>query len=198
MVTKYDGDYSRMYKDLGSLKRDISRTMKAGGEGNAIQTNYSNYYQWLKEQQDRLKRGEITADQLRAASAYTLGNYGGVGEMDFVTGNFNLLQPEALAKYTNPDDFLHEALKNLAAEEGGSLVARPEGFYIVKEGGKYEIITPERIAAISRQTLLSNPEYLNFMSQYAVHLGIDPEEFISGDITDRAVNMATIYSKDNR
>lgn len=118
--------------------------------------------------------------------------------MDPVTGNFNLLQPEALAKYTNPDDLLHEALKNLAADEGGSLAARPEGFYIVKEGGKYEIITPERIAVISEQTLRNNPEYINFMTQYATHTGMDPDKLISGDIYNRAVNMANIYRKDNR
>lgn len=45
MVTKYDGDYSRMYKELGALKRDISRTMGAGGKGHAIETNAKNYYE---------------------------------------------------------------------------------------------------------------------------------------------------------
>lgn len=198
MVTKYDGDYSRMYKELGSLKRDITRTMGPGGEGGAIQTNYANYYNWLKGEQDRLKKGEIIQAQLRHGADYYLRNYQGVGQQDPVTGNFNLFQPESLAKYTNPDDFLHEALKNVAADEGGSLVARPDGFYIKTSGGKFEKIDQERIQNIAAQTLMNNPEYVNMMHQLGNHMGVDPAQMIQQDIAERAVRMGNIYRKDNR
>lgn len=198
MVTKYDGDYSRMYKELGSLKRDITRTMGAGGEGNAIQTNFANYYNWLKGEQDRLKKGEILQAQLQHGANYYLQNYQGVGQQDPATGNYNLFQPESLAKYTNPDDFLHEALKNVAADEGGSLVARPDGFYIKTSGGKFEKIDQERIQNIAAQTLMNNPEYVNMMHQLGNHMGVDPAQMIQQDIAERAVRMGNIYRKDNR
>lgn len=198
MVTKYDGDYSRMYKELGALKRDITRTMGAGGEGNAIETNFKNYYNWLKEEQDRLKKGEILQAQLQHGANYYLQNYKGVGQQDPATGNYNLFQPESLAKYTNPDDFLHEALKNVAADEGGSLVSRPDGFYIKTSGGKYEKIDQERIQNIATQTLMNNPEYVNMMHQLGYHMGVDPAQMIQQDIAERAVRMGNIYRKDNR
>lgn len=198
MVTKYDGDYSRMYKELGALKRDITRTMGPGGEGGAIQTNYSNYHTWLKGEQDRMKKGEITAQQLRLASAYELGNYTGAGQVDPVSGNFNQLNPGAIAKYVNADELLYKALDNMAAEEGGSIVARPDGFYIKKSGNKFEKVTADRIARVTNRTLRGNQEYMQYMGQSSVHQGIDPEGAVAYDVMQRAANMVDIYRKDNK
>lgn len=126
-----------------------------------------------------------------------MSGYRGVGQQDPLTGNYNLFQPESLAKYTNPDDLLHKAMQNIAAEEGGSVGIDQKGFYIMKNGKKFERITPERIQEITGRTLLGNPEYMTYMSQFATHSGVDPNKFINQDIMNRAANMSTIYQKDN-
>lgn len=128
--------------------------------------------------------------------------------MDPVSGAYNVLNPEDVAMYTDPDKILHETLKNLAAEKGGSEVVydgtvnpdgtlSPNGRWLTKVGDKWEEIKPERVSAITQSTLVGNPQYVNMMSQLARWKGQDATQLISNDVMARAANMATIYSQSN-
>lgn len=198
IVEGYEGDYSRVYKDLYGLKRDITKSFSPQGEAGAIQLSKKNYAERLEEERKRLAKGEITQRQLELWQETTLGGYKGIGEQDSITGAYNTLNPEDIAQYVNPDELLHEALKNLAAQEGGSETVSIGGQWLVKKGSKYEIIEPERIQNAVLGTLANNPQYLNYADQLARWAGSDPEAFINHDIQQRMATMQNIYAKDSR
>lgn len=197
IVEGYEGDYSQVYKDLYGLKRDIKKSFSPQGEAGAIQLSKKNYTDRLKAERDRLAKGDITEKQLEWWQQNTLGGYTGIGEMDPVTGAYNVLDPENIAKYVNPDELLHEALGNIAAQEGGEEVVSIGGQWMVKNGTKYEVITPERVQSAVMGTLGNNPEYLNYVSQLAGWQGLDVKDTIMKDITSRAATMTNLYAKGN-
>lgn len=135
-VEKYKGDYSQIMGDLYRIKRDITRSVGPGGEAGAIVGNYKSYIKSLEEERERLKKGEITQQQLEAWNESTLSGYTGVGQKDPVTGMYNQLMPESIAKYTDPNDLMHTALKSLAAEEGGSEITQIGNKWMTKVKGE--------------------------------------------------------------
>lgn len=127
MVTQYDGDYSRMYKDLGALRTEVRRSLLPGGEGAAIMSNLKSVQDATKEQRERLASGKITQAQYNLWYQNMMSGYTGVGTKDPVLGTYNQITPENIAEYVNPDDALHAALENIAADKGGGEVVRMDG-----------------------------------------------------------------------
>lgn len=173
MVEQYDGDYSRIYKDLYGLKRDITKSFSPQGEAGAIQANKAAYVDALKRERERLAKGEIAQEQLESWANYTMLNYQGVGERDPITGSYNELSPESIARYVNGEEIAREAAKEIAAMEGGSETVNIGGQWLVKKGNKYEVIEPGLIQSVVERSLSNNPEYINYLRQDSKFSGQD-------------------------
>lgn len=165
VVNKYSGDYSQATKDLYKLKTDITKDFSPGGEAAAIESNYKNYYERLKEEQERLKKKEIHADQISMWSNYTLGNYTGVGKKDPISGSYNILEPESIAEYVDPNSIIEDMFKNtpeLEREVGREVFQNGMKIYNREKvkGKTYDQLNPAFTTA-----LRNNSTYQNYLAQ---------------------------------
>lgn len=184
--------------DMYKIKRNIRDQLSPGGEGGAILANYNAYTGALKEERERLKKGEITEDQLRAWDTYTMNNYTGVGTKDPLTGNFNIMSPDGIAKYADPNKIMYDALSKLKAEEGGDEIVYDKGNWIIKKGTKFEVLSPDRIKDATATALIGSPEYMNYAKQLARFRGQDPGQSVMQDVTTRSNLFGSIYSYENQ
>jgi len=116
IVQKYSGDYSQATKDLYLLKSDIEKKLAPGTEGYTISENYRLYNEALKNERDRLAKGEITQQQFEALKNHIDTTYKGVAA-DPVTGAYNPTQIEPLATYVDSNKIVSEALDKLKPRE---------------------------------------------------------------------------------
>lgn len=90
-----------------------------------------------------------------------------------MTGAYNQLNPESIAKYVDGEKIAREAAKEIAAMEGGSEVVNVGGQWLVKKGVKYEVIEPGRIQSVVERSLSGNQEYMNYLQQTSKFTGQD-------------------------
>lgn len=127
-----------------------------------------------------------------------MGNYSGVGSKDPVTGNFNILSPDGIAKYADPNKLMYDALEKLKAQEGGDEVVYDKGNWVIKKGTKWEVLSPERIKLATETALYGSPEYMNYAKQLARFRGQDPAESVVQDVSTRGNLFGTAYSYQNQ
>lgn len=200
LVNQYDGDYSRLNKDLRVLQNEVQSDLAPGGIGNAILSNKKAYTESLDAERKRLAKGEITQDQLGSWMNYTLSNYSGVGEKDPISGNYNILTPEDVAKYVDAYDVAQPIAEDLPsilqADEVVGL--SKNGQWIVKRGEKIEEVSPQRIQSAVQGALFNNPEYLNYLQQAYKFKGQEftPQALMT-EVGSIANNLAEVYSRRN-
>lgn len=175
VVNKYSGDYSQATKDLYRLKTDIQKDFSPGGEAAAIESNYKNYYERLKEEQERLKKKEIHADQISMWSNYTLGNYTGVGKKDPISGSYNILEPESIAEYVDPNAIVEDIFKNTPELEREVGRERFENGLKIYQKERVKGKTFDQLQPAFKVGLTSNSKYMDYLSQNYKFQGVDPE-----------------------
>lgn len=200
LVNQYDGDYSRLNKDLRVLQNKVQQDLAPGGIGNAILSNKKAYTSALDTERKRLAKGEITQDQLGSWMNYTLSNYTGVGEKDPISGNYNTLTPEDVAKYISSYDVAQPIAEDLPSIINADEVVglSSDNKWIVKRGEKIEEVSPDRIQQAVAGSLMSNPEYLNYLQQIYKFKGqqLTPDN-LALEIGSVADNLAQVYSRRN-
>lgn len=197
IATKYEGDYSRAMSDYVGLKRKIRRMFDPGGEAAAIQGNYMSYQEALKKERERLDKGEITADQLGQWANYTTDNYKGIGKFDPVTGKYNQLNPEGIAKYVDSFDLAKEAIQLLEPEKYSVEQDKLTSQWIIRGKESGEILSPERILGAVSSRLGSNPQFMNYVTQMARWQGKDPGKTFAELVGNEALQASIINSYAN-
>lgn len=193
IVATYKGDYSQAGKDLRGLLSDIKKDYNPGGRAAAISSNYATYKDWLGRHQERLKKGEILAEDLNLANDYFMSNYTGVGNIDPVTGDYNRFNPEEVSAYTDPDKIIQDVYKTFKPEKrkvGKTVFENGLKKYTVEET---EGIDANRLLPSFRQALLGNPQYSNYLAQKSKFLGLDSdsvEQYIDQYSEQRAQDLS--------
>lgn len=164
IINEYKGDYSRIAPKIRFLQKDMFRNFSPGGRADAIQTSYNNYYKALQDETERVKKGEILADQLSAWSNYTLGNYKGVQEGE--GGVYSILSPESIAQYQDINKIAFDFAKELDPQKFSVEEDRVNGSWIVREKQSGAILRPEDIAFQLENRLLSDHGIINYAQQF--------------------------------
>jgi hypothetical protein len=186
MVSAYDGDYSRVTKDLYRLTSDIERSLRPGGEGYAISSNFKSFQDRAKAEQERLAKGEITSQQYNLWQNYTLNNYAGA-LMDPKTNAYKTLSPEPIASYFDSQKMFEETVKNIPTRK--TLVSGPtgetdgRGNLILKEEYK-EYRDPNQTSQTFLSNFRSSPQANAYLEQIARFNGVDSQEFIGNTLSD--------------
>lgn len=175
VVEQYGGDYSRIGKDLQSLARQIHRDFTQGGEAFAIQSNYSQYQDWLKRMQDLIKAKVIRPEQLNMGSNYILSNYKGIGQIDPLTKTYNTINTVEIVPYVDISKKAMDAASKIVAEKGGyeSWTLSNDGYIWGKKGSKWERVTPERITSVISNAINNDPAIAAYVQQSRM-FGYDP------------------------
>lgn len=174
MVAKHNGDYSKATRDVQSLTRKVQRDLQHGKPG-AIVGNYERYQQWLANQRERLEKGKIIADDLNLANDYYMKTYKGVGELDPVTGNYGLLNPEEVTEYQSPDAIINEVYKSFKPQSYERSETVFQNGLQTDKTVKYEGIDPNRLYPAFASALEHDPKLATNMMQRAKFMGVDPQ-----------------------
>lgn len=184
MVSAYNGDYSRVTKDLYKLTSDIERNLKPGGEGYAIASNFKSYQERAKAEKERVAKGEITSEQYNLWANHTMSNYVGA-LMDPETGTYTSLNPEPIANYFDTKKMFEETVKNTPTRK--MLVSGPTGevdgrgnLILREESQEYRDPTQTAQAFISN--FRSSPQAIAYMEQVARFKGQDPNDYIATNV----------------
>lgn len=193
IVAKYSGDYSAASKDLYSLIGDLEKDYNPGGKAHAIESNYKGYNDAIAREQERLKKGEVIAEQVAALQGHIQRNYTGIGDKDKVTGSYNMLSVPDLAKYVDESKLIEEAYKNTPEQK------RKEGVTYYKNGNQYyhEVEKQGKPYEILRQSfadaLFGDEAYVNYKDQLNFLHGFDtsPEQFEKSIISSAETYAST-------
>lgn len=170
ITDEFGGDYSRMGKSLLGLAREIKSDFSPGGEAHAIELNKRLFDAWEGRQQKLLgKKDGIRAEQLNAARAYLLENYGGVGQLDANTGTYNVIQTEEINPYIDLNELVDTYGSAVVANKisSGAWTRTADGKLWVKNKVGVEEVTPERVRAAIESGVLSNQQYMDYAQQMA-------------------------------
>lgn len=165
MVEEAGGDYSNLGSSLYSLKRNMHRNFSPGGEAHAIMSNKQAFDQSVKSERERLDKGEITDEQFSLWYRNTLDTYEGIGEFNPTSGSYNILAPEALAKYVDPYELGIDIAKELEPFVDEVKFDQVSGQWIVTQGQKTSILRPEDIQSIVNNRLQMSDPYMSYVQQ---------------------------------
>lgn len=195
MVSQYEGDYSKLGKDLLGLSRSIRRDFSPGGEAYAIQSNKQTYTQWLANQRERLNEGLIRPFQMNLASQYILGNYEGVGTAG-PGGVYNSLQTEDINQYTDVNELASQYASEVVADKIEQGVWHDVGGGIYKKTSTgLEAISEEEISNAVMMGLAGNQDYRAYISQMQ-RFGADPTE-LESELAMAVGRVSSSYSYTN-
>jgi len=170
MVKKYDGDYSQMYKDLGGLKRRMTRELTPGGEGYEIGQSKARMKAAYEAGKKQLAGEKITGDMLNNWYRYTMDSYGGV-QKDPTTGAWTGIQPEDIGNYVDPYELGLEAVKELVPDTWEYSRTDASGMYFYDKSGKEKYLSQDRIREAVSNRLSSDERYWNMLQQEAKWTG---------------------------
>lgn len=115
-----------------------------------------------------------------------------------MTGAYNQLNPESIAKYVDGEKIAREAAEAIKAQEGGTEIAYSNGRYIMKKGDKWEVLPAERIQSVVASSLGNNLEWNNYIQQFARHKGIDGNALSQMSMASYMDQMGKTYAIDNK
>lgn len=193
IVDSYNGDYAAAYRDITALAKDINREISPGGEAFAISQNKKNYVDWLTT---TAKDKEVNPETLNLANSYYLQNYKGVGQKDPTLGTYNTLQPEQLIGYTNPDDVVLKAIKELHPDKYSMERDSINGKWIVRDKQSGERLGADEVTRVAYRALANDKNFANSLKQTAKFKGEDPNQ-VGDFIMGLAQSYGADYSYDN-
>ena len=174
VVASYNGDYSQATKALYDLKSQIRKEFAPGGEAAEIGKTYKTYTDWRGRQEERVKKGDVSADDFAAANKYYLENFQGT-KLNPETGLYNTFEADEVAKRVDPDQIIQDVYKNFKPEKIKTATT------VFKNGLKTDItvetegITSERLLPSFEVALQNNPDFAAHIMQRAKFAGVDPE-----------------------
>jgi len=188
MAEQYNGDYSKMGRELMGLARKIRKDFTSGGEAFAYEYNKSLYDKWLDFSQKASLSGRgPSVQQVNLGNAYILNNYKGAG-YNKETGTFSSLQTPNLVEYQEMSTLVDTFAKNVVPNKVASgewEVNNGKVWYKNKVG--IQEVTPDRIQAAVREGLRSHQgwqAYANQMEQFGAPI---TEEMYNSQV-NRAIN----------
>lgn len=197
IAAKYNGDYSRAGKDIAGLISGIRKDYNPGGRAAAITGNYASYNDWLARHRERIKAGKVLGEDLNQANSYFMSKYQGIGEIDPVTGSYNMFTPDDLADYQDPDAIIQDVYKNFKPQ------AYERSETIFKNGlqtdvtSKYDGISPDRLYPSFNTALTTNPKLASYLSQKAKYNGMSDSD-VAGYMDSLAKQRAKDLSYMNK
>lgn len=194
IVDSYNGDYAAAYRDITSLARDINKELSPGGEAFAISQSKKNYADWLTTMS---KDKEVNPETLNLANSYYLQSYKGVGPKDSTTGTYNILQPEQLIGYTNPDDVVLKAIKELHPDKYSTEQDTITGKWIVRDKISGEKLSSDEVTRVAYRALANDKNFVNSLQQTAKFKGEDPNQ-VGNYVLGLAQSYGADYSYDDQ
>lgn len=173
VVASYNGDYSQATKALYDLKSQIRKEFAPGGEAAEIGKTYKTYTDWRGRQEERVKKGDVSADDFAAANKYYLENFQGT-KLNPETGLYNTFEADEVAKRVDPDQIIQDVYKNFKPEKIKTATT------VFKNGLKTDItvetegITSERLLPSFEVALQNHPDFAAHIMQRAKFAGVDP------------------------
>lgn len=188
IAAKYAGDYSGATKDLYRLRSDIGKMFGPGGEAAAIQGNYLIEQQSLKDEKDRLAKGEINQEQYQALQDY----YKKAPSTTKAADNtYSVLNPIALAKYVDHSKIYKETLDKTKPRTVSydRYAGKGPGGNIIYETIKQSSIDPTELYNKFSTDLENDDGFRNYINQTAQLQGRDPSELMQNLLSDYATNV---------
>lgn len=198
IVNKSGGDFSRLGQQLRSLSSKIKRDFLPGGEVHAIQLNKSLEDQFIKENKERVKKGDITADQLDGGLAFLRRNFEGTN-FDPNSREGQILNTFSINKFTDINkkslDIAEKIIPQIQ-EEGFDYV---NGSWVKTFNGKTEILTQEDIAQTVLGNLMNDQEVIQFLVQQGQFSNNTPptNADILATLTPFALSAGEVFQKNN-
>lgn len=180
LVSGSQGDYSRITSGLYGLKRDIKRTMGPGGEGYAIQSNRQRFLDADEMEKERLAKGEINQNQYEFWRTHTMNNYKGAGTQNMLTGNYNILTPEQIAKYYDPTEIGMEIAKEMEPFALSMEVDQVSGDWIITTEEGIKVLPADYVRDVVGNRIMQHEGYRNYFDQMSKFTGskLDMEDYI--------------------
>jgi len=183
IINQYQGDYSSAYRDLRKLKQDMQRQINPGGEANAIMTQKKAFSDWYEAAS---KDREVNPESVNAAYNYYMNpeSKGYIKDItkDPITGSYNIVTPEQVIGYTNPDDVILPAIKQLEAQGYEREQDSINGGWIMRNKESGEVLSAERIADTAYRALDNDKNFVNAQKQMARFRNIedyDPQAHVA-------------------
>lgn len=171
MVNELDGtdlNTPEGTRGLQNLRKYVRQEFGPTGRATAMQSNYVNYQDWLKRQQEAYKGKNITQEQLQRANDIYLNQYKGIGQLDANTASYNQFKAPDVARYVDPTEFVDKYAKDFESSIRQSAYAKTGNDGYLHEGTDYtEVLTPGEIAEAMTNYINSNPEVTNYLNQGA-------------------------------
>lgn len=197
LVETTGGDYSALSKDLYAMKRDTNKLFGPQGEAGAIMGNKAIFSKRTEEERERLKKGEITEQQFNLWYKNTKDNYSGVGDFNPVSGSYNVINPDNLAKYVDPYSLGIDIAKELEPFVGEATYDTVSGDWVVTNGSKKEILPKEYVASVVGNRLAQSDEYMNYLTQTLRYQGVTDPSMVDKQIGLVAENLGNAFARNN-
>lgn len=170
-------EWRKYSSDVKNLGKELANNYTKG-ELAAIQGNYSAYQNWLKEDNERFKKGDITSEWLSSAKNKYLSEFNGTN-YDNNLGAYNSIKTEALAKHVDLNKKFDDYLKDVKANSTDVKNTTIGTQWLIKTENGNEWVDEARLAQIAANKLSADDETKAFIRQGA-NLGIfkDPAKVI--------------------
>lgn len=188
LAEKYQGDYSKMSRELLGLARQVRKDFTTGGEAFAYEYNKNLYDKWVDfSQKATLSPRGPSVNQVNLGANYINKQYTGAG-FNKNTGTFNTIQTPQLVEYQEMSDLVDNFAKSVVPNKVASgewEVSNGKVWYKNKVG--VQEVTSDRIQAAVAQGLSGHQgwqAYSKQMEQFGAP--ISPETYAAQ--INRAVN----------
>lgn len=194
LVEKYDGDYSKMGRDLAKTATQIKRDFLPGGEAFEIESRLKEFQTWRETEQKKVESGVINPYQLDLATSFVVSNI----DSDYK----KQLKTPSISSYVDISESVDGALKTMESEIqalGGQLQMNADGSaFILREGTK-EHWSKERVQQVVLGTMSSNDPWNAYAEQMATFQGKDVTKYkteILNEQLDRAIAAKAVTKVD--
>jgi len=155
-------EYQRQLASVRQLSRDFGKDMY-NGKWAAIDSRYNGYVASAKRLQDL--EGEGYSDEYKQKLlAKELSNAGKL-EYDAATGNYNKYRQENTTEMKPMNNFLKEALEDVAPDGSEIIQNHETGGWDIRTGDKTESISEEDLSRIISDTFDGDPELMAAVKQ---------------------------------
>lgn len=194
VVTKANGDFSVISKDLYGLTKRMEKDLSPGGQAYAMQQNYKAYQDAQAYNRERLKSGKITAEDFNLLNRSVTKSYKGVGTKDPLTGDYEKILIPELNDYYDADNAATEFLQKLPKKTVEETVPTVKDGYITYSTRKVERIDPKEATTGLQSKLLTDDKFVQYAKQKAQLMGVDPLTYIASVVDSIASKQVPIYS----
>lgn len=198
LVKDAGGDYSTLSKGILELKNNMRKELSPGGKAHAIKSNFDLYQTSLKNNRERLNKGEITQDQLRLLNQKVANEYKGVGQADPLTGAYTQVEIPELAQFVDPSKDLRSLFEKAPKRKVKRIVPQSDGKgSIIYTTQETEDVDPNQLKTSGVGQLTSDPKYLNYLSQMADLQGLTGAQklaYMQTKIDDEVSSLVPQYS----